>query len=257
MNEQFIRLYVWTRDMDVSLEERLIYSFILSKAEENYGYCIYSANHIAATLGFKIIQCKNAISHLSEIGAIKIEDERRIVINQDYTNCILGASNAKPTSIPVAPPINKIQKPQRRPPKVGSALSMDAIMSEHNNSERDNAASEFIRRYLQPKVKFEKSDKQQFIERFIVNGEQFPVDVVAKHIKEMEYKDFLYTPYWRSIAMHIKDRSGRICSVCGADKTNVEAHHTTYKHHGDELHHLDDIICVCKSCHEKLHNERF
>jgi hypothetical protein len=33
----------------------------------------------------------------------------------------------------------------------------------------------------------------------------------------------------------------------------LQAHHRTYEHKGDELNHLDDLICLCKKCHKNFH----
>lgn len=35
----------------------------------------------------------------------------------------------------------------------------------------------------------------------------------------------------------------------------LEVHHLTYDNHGDELHHLEDLTCICRKCHENLHSK--
>ena len=70
----------------------------------------------------------------------------------------------------------------------------------------------------------------------------------------MDYADFLKTPYWKAIALYVKESAGKKCSMCGATKT-LEVHHLTYDNHGDELHHLDDLTCICRKCHENLHSK--
>ena len=98
-----------------------------------------------------------------------------------------------------------------------------------------------------------KEVKKEFIHRYIENGEEFPVEYAKDCISDMDYADFLKTPYWKSIALYVKERDGRKCSICGATKA-LEVHHLTYDNHGDELHHLDDLTCICRRCHENLHN---
>lgn len=93
-----------------------------------------------------------------------------------------------------------------------------------------------------------------FIDRFINDNWVFPADISKERISNMDYADFLKTPYWKAIALYVKEKAGKKCSVCGATKT-LEVHHLTYDNHGDELHHLDDLTCICRKCHEKLHSK--
>lgn len=98
--------------------------------------------------------------------------------------------------------------------------------------------------------------KREFIRRYIDGKEFFPSDEVKSIISQMDYSDFLRTPYWKAIALYVKERDGKRCSICGATKT-LQVHHLTYNNHGDELHHIEDLICVCEKCHEKLHSKKF
>jgi YgiT-type zinc finger domain-containing protein len=72
--------------------------------------------------------------------------------------------------------------------------------------------------------------------------------VIQRHFKSMKYSDFLKTPYWKCIASALKDRSPK-CHLCGSSE-NLVVHHLTYTHHGRELDHLEDLVVVCKECHE-------
>ncbi len=73
----------------------------------------------------------------------------------------------------------------------------------------------------------------------------------------LDYSDFLRTPYWKAISYKIKEDAGFKCSRCGATK-HLVVHHKTYKHHGYELDYLEDLECICQSCHENIHeNEEF
>ena len=82
----------------------------------------------------------------------------------------------------------------------------------------------------------------------------FPTDEIRSRIQNMDYQDFLKTPYWKSIALYVKEKAGKKCAMCGATKA-LEVHHLTYDNHGDELHHLDDLTCICRKCHENLHSK--
>ena len=97
--------------------------------------------------------------------------------------------------------------------------------------------------------------KREFIKLCIKNPlPSFPTEEVKSRIQNMDYQDFLKTPYWKAIALYVKESAGKKCSMCGATKT-LEVHHLTYDNHGDELHHLDDLTCICRKCHENLHSK--
>lgn len=116
-------------------------------------------------------------------------------------------------------------------------------------------ADEFADKFLTVGEKVYSPLKKEFISRFIEGGEQFPVDKVKSIILHMPYTDFLGTPYWKSIARYVKERDGNRCVRCGSDR-RLHVHHLNYQSHGDELHHLDDLICVCKNCHNEIHGDR-
>lgn len=114
---------------------------------------------------------------------------------------------------------------------------------------------EFARKFLTVGEKVYSPLKKEFISRFIENNEQFPVEAVKSIILHMPYSDFLETPYWKSIAKFVKDRDGNRCVKCGTDR-RLHVHHLNYQNHGDEIHHLDDLICVCRKCHNEIHGNR-
>ena len=67
-----------------------------------------------------------------------------------------------------------------------------------------------------------------------------------------EYRDYLATPYWLQVSREVKKRAKWRCQVCNSP-LDLCAHHRTYEHRGDELNHLDDLICLCKRCHKIFH----
>ena len=77
---------------------------------------------------------------------------------------------------------------------------------------------------------------------------------VRKFILDLDYKDFLQTPYWRIISDKVKQKAKYRCMICNSNK-NLSTHHRCYTHHGDEIHHLEDLICICQECHNKHHFE--
>lgn len=115
------------------------------------------------------------------------------------------------------------------------------------------STEDFIARYLTPTEQYDKKEARAFSTKFVRRWEPgLDYAGIATKIQKMQYADFLRTTYWRGIAFSVKRRAKYACEVCGA-KEDLAAHHKTYEHHGDEIHHLDDIQCLCRSCHEKVH----
>lgn len=70
--------------------------------------------------------------------------------------------------------------------------------------------------------------------------------------KFSNYQDFLKSDYWGEVRSQVLHRDSNVCQQCGA-KTNLQVHHLSYDHHGDELNHLDDLTTLCRVCHSKVH----
>ncbi len=88
-------------------------------------------------------------------------------------------------------------------------------------------------------------------------------DYTAEKIKDMPYKHFLKTGYWRYVSREVKnkvkDSDGRrtfyLCEGCNAVSEKVmNVHHTTYENHGYEATKgFDDLVCLCRDCHRMAH----
>lgn len=68
------------------------------------------------------------------------------------------------------------------------------------------------------------------------------------------YDNYLKTEYWQSVAKAVKARAKFKCQVCNSP-LDLVAHHRTYENRGKELEHLDDLICLCRRCHEVFHGK--
>lgn len=65
------------------------------------------------------------------------------------------------------------------------------------------------------------------------------------------YDDWMKSDDWKRTAAEAKKRAGYQCQLCGS-AINLCVHHITY----DNLCREDiqyDLLVVCKTCHEKLH----
>lgn len=114
----------------------------------------------------------------------------------------------------------------------------------------------YINNYLNPVNSWNTSvkthERYREISRCYINE-----DYVAEHIKSMEYKDFLLTPYWKAVAAEIKRKRNFQCQLCGSNK-NLVVHHKTYEHHGYEHDYFvmqNDLIVLCNNCHSKFHDK--
>lgn len=76
---------------------------------------------------------------------------------------------------------------------------------------------------------------------------------IAEKIKLMDYKEFLQTPYWKTISCFLKIKKQK-CEICG-NAYNLHTHHKTYDHHGYELEYMEDLQVICETCHQKTHKE--
>lgn len=81
-------------------------------------------------------------------------------------------------------------------------------------------------------------------------------DRVCETIRELDYNDFLCTPYWKAISLYAKSLSKFKCQLCSSSE-NLRTHHKTYERHGYE--HMpnvlkEDLIVLCDECHDKFHD---
>ena len=123
-----------------------------------------------------------------------------------------------------------------------------------NKTQKRQNAKQFINDFLKP-------DSKGVTNRKSVEGKMSSIrylsaiynkDMVIKYIKKMPYKEFLKTPYWKIISEFQKYNAGYECVICGS-KNILNVHHTTYKNHGDEITHVEDLITVCRECHKAIH----
>jgi hypothetical protein len=70
----------------------------------------------------------------------------------------------------------------------------------------------------------------------------------------MNYQSYLETDYWKAVAGAVKAKAKFRCQVCNSPH-DLNAHHRSYDHRGDELNHLDDLICLCRRCHGIFHGK--
>ena len=69
---------------------------------------------------------------------------------------------------------------------------------------------------------------------------------LKRGLKSLPYDVFLSTAYWRTLRVVILVRDGFTCAkkTCGATD-ELDIHHKSYKHHGEEHLHPEDLETLC------------
>ena len=83
------------------------------------------------------------------------------------------------------------------------------------------------------------------------------IEQAEEHLREMKalpYVEFLKSDYWLIVRRAVIRRHNGKCGVC-LSSDHLHVHHKSYDHHGEEHEHLEDLIPLCRSCHEKFHNK--
>ena len=74
--------------------------------------------------------------------------------------------------------------------------------------------------------------------------------IKCPHFRHLDYETWMYSKEWRQKRNRKLKEAGYKCEICGTAK-NLQVHHITYENLGYEP--MDDLLVVCKKCHEKLH----
>ena len=77
--------------------------------------------------------------------------------------------------------------------------------------------------------------------------------LTRKQLKEMDYSEYLLTEHWQKVSEQARYRARYKCQVCGSTTDKLNVHHNSYIHRGEEDMYPEDLICLCKDCHEKFH----
>lgn len=112
--------------------------------------------------------------------------------------------------------------------------------------------SYYLENYLNPKGQW---NKKIFPKERIAKIRHADVDwqTISDHIKAMDYKDFLKTPYWKAIAAHTKYKVGYRCQLCNSTHRLI-THHRSYNIHGREHANMQELIVLCNTCHNIFHD---
>ncbi len=70
-------------------------------------------------------------------------------------------------------------------------------------------------------------------------------------LSDMPYQDYLRSDEWRRLRVLVIDRAGGRCERCRCTAGEWNVHHLTYERRGHEL--LEDLVLLCRPCHEAAH----
>ena len=112
---------------------------------------------------------------------------------------------------------------------------------------------DYISKYLDPELHWKKNIS--YYKRFeLIKNANVDWKIIKGYINDINYYDFLRTPYWKAISEKVKYKAKYKCQICNSTD-NLCVHHRSYSSHGDEVHNLEDLICICQDCHTKHHFE--
>lgn len=118
-----------------------------------------------------------------------------------------------------------------------------------------------VKRFKNPRIKNEQEEEKEFYK-----VDDNPVSVSYCQLKkgiteedtaqlaQMRYVEFLKSDYWATVRNYVLYKRGEKCFLCPAT-SNLHVHHKTYEHRGCEIHHLDDLVILCKECHARHHDK--
>lgn len=67
------------------------------------------------------------------------------------------------------------------------------------------------------------------------------------------YLEYLTSKQWKEVRELALKRAGYKCQICGSTR-NLDVHHSTYDHLGNETDHLEDLVVLCAEHHQLYHD---
>lgn len=123
-----------------------------------------------------------------------------------------------------------------------------------NKQQYEENTKIYINNYLNPSNSWNENLKPYQRYNEIRNNYSVSWKEICIYIKNMAYKEFLKTPYWKAISWKAKQKANFCCQLCNNSR-GLETHHRTYETHGMEHANLEDLIVLCHNCHAKFHDK--
>ena len=104
--------------------------------------------------------------------------------------------------------------------------------------------------------------QNQHLKVHITQNQYLKADITQKQREQLkpkpvDYRTYIRSDEWRKKAEEAKAKAGNRCQVCDRSRAEVQldAHHRTYKHLGNER--PGDITVLCRDCHQLYeHNKK-
>lgn len=112
----------------------------------------------------------------------------------------------------------------------------------------------YIENFLTPEKDWDKSISTS-MRMSLICSRNVDWEFLSSHIRSMDYQSFLKTLYWKEVAQTSKKRAGYRCQVCNS-REQLAVHHRSYRIHGFEHAHLNELTVLCKACHSCFHNKK-
>lgn len=133
--------------------------------------------------------------------------------------------------------------------------------SERLKEERDQEEAEdkcdnvenFIGFIINPDEEWDE-DRSRWFKELLSDLSGLDHGLIKHHIKQMDYGEFLQTPYWKAVAQQVRHRSRYRCQVCNSAEF-LQVHHRDYSIHGEEHLYLNELVCLCSTCHQTHHRK--
>lgn len=71
----------------------------------------------------------------------------------------------------------------------------------------------------------------------------------------MSYPEYLQSKYWQDSRVQFLKDASFCCQKCKAKDVELHVHHKTYENRGREWMFPNDVIVLCRACHESEHGK--
>jgi len=119
-----------------------------------------------------------------------------------------------------------------------------ATYDEHNPPLNDAIADAIISLLSNAKKKASKQTKKKH---------RKAKPITLRQLEKLPYRKYLETEHWQQKRLEALRAEGYKCHLCQGNNRELHVHHLTYIRLGHEL--PDDLMVLCKECHEKVHEE--
>lgn len=194
---------------------------------------------------FKKVSCTNCEDHtfLLEIHCSVCNEDKYLELSKTRLLQLIGKSNIVCRECQEKEKIRQKEK-QRQEIEGYEIKRLDKIKQN---------TDDYISEYLDPERHWKKNIS--YYKRFeLIKNANVDWEIINGYINDINYYDFLKTPYWKAVSERVKYKAKFRCQICNSTD-NLCVHHRSYSSHGDEVHNLEDLICICQDCHTKHHFE--